>query len=133
MPDKRVFLIVDDDPDDCMFFCEAVHEIDPTADCIIAENGEIALSKLRNELKEMPDFIFMDLNMPRMDGKQCLSELKKDIALKNIPVIIFTTSSYKKDEDDTRRLGASYYISKPPDFKKLHSEIEYVIREFSSN
>ena len=127
MNSKKTFLIVDDDKDDCEFFCEAANEVDSSVQCLIAKNGEDALKQLNNGLKRLPDFIFLDLNMPRMDGKTCLIELKKDEKLKNIPVIILTTSSHQKDIDETRELGAVYFLTKPTDFQKLCNEIVFVI------
>ena len=84
---------------------------------------------MRNGIKRLPDFIFLDLNMPKMDGRTCLAELKKDVKLKNIPVIIFTTTSHSKEIDETYELGAAYFLSKPSDFKKLQKEIDFVISE----
>ncbi|MDB5228933.1 MAG: response regulator [Bacteroidota bacterium] len=122
-----IFLVVDDDPDDRDFFLEAISEIYPSSQCLSAFNGEDALDKIRLKLKRLPDFIFLDLNMPRMDGWQCLSELKNDHKLKDIPVIIFTTSSSEKDKKETRDLGAVYFLTKPTDFKLLCSEIRHVV------
>ncbi|MEP6514446.1 MAG: response regulator [Parafilimonas sp.] len=126
---KKTFLIVDDDADDCEFFCEAVSEIDASVKCITIHSGEDALQKLRTGIKQLPDFIFLDLNMPRMNGRQCLIELKKDTRLKNIPVIIYSTSSAQKDIDETRQLGAAYFLTKPSDFQKLRKEIIFVLKK----
>ncbi len=126
MEDKKTFMIVDDDSDDCSFFCEAVTEIDAGVQCVVAVNGEDALLKLR-EMNTLPDFLFLDLNMPRMSGRQCLTELKKDLRLKDIPVIIFTTSSSQRDIDDTKKLGASYFLTKPSDFHSLHLKIQFAV------
>ncbi|KAA9349126.1 response regulator [Larkinella humicola] len=128
------FLLVDDDPDDCDFFREAVREVDATSVCFTAENGEDALMKLRKGLKKLPDFIFLDLNMPRMDGKRCLAELKKDPKLKAIPVIIYTTSSAPEDMEETRLLGASYFLTKPSDYQKLLKDLVFVMgRDWSQH
>lgn len=125
----KTLMIVDDDSDDRDFFCTALNKIDSSAECLFAVNGEDALKKLRNGIKQLPNFIFLDLNMPRMDGRICLSELKKDEKLKNIPVIIFSTSSRQKDIDETHDLGAAYFLTKPSDFKKLQNEIFFVLNE----
>lgn len=122
-------MIVDDDSDDREFFCDAVTELDSPAECLTAINGEDALKILRNEKEHLPDYIFLDLNMPKMDGRTCLAELKKDVKLKNIPVIIFSTSSQPKDIEETRELGAAYFLTKPSDFKKLQKEIVFVMSE----
>lgn len=122
-------MIVDDDVDDCEFFCEAVTEINPFSKCLTASNGEDALIKLRGRTEPLPDFIFLDLNMQRMDGRKCLVELKKDVNLKNIPVIILSTSNSQKDIDETKFLGASYYLTKPSEYQKLRKEIAFVITQ----
>ncbi len=131
MEEMKTFMIVDDDSEDCSFFCEAVTEIDADVQVVIAINGEDALMKLR-EMNTLPDFLFLDLNMPRMDGRQCLAELKKDFKLKHIPVIIFTTSSSQRDIDDTKKLGAAYFLTKPSDFHSLHSKIQFVVEKIGS-
>ena len=133
MEGKKTFLIVDDDSDDYDFFCEAVSEIDSEARCFTAINGEDALKKLRIMAPQLPDFIFLDLNMPRMDGRECLLELKKDIKLRNIPVIIFTTSSAQKDIDDTMATGATYFLTKPSDFQSLRNTIQFVMNKVSAS
>jgi CheY-like chemotaxis protein len=132
MEDKKIFMIVDDDSDDSDFFCEAISEIDIAITCITANNGEDALTKLRKAII-LPDLLFLDLNMPRMDGRQCLTELKKDSKLKDIPVIIFTTSSSQKDIDDTLKLGASYFLTKPSDFHSLHSKIQFAVERIGQD
>jgi len=129
MNNVLTLLIVDDDVDDCEFFCEAVSEINPHSRCLMANNGEDALMKLRTGMTNLPDLIFLDLNMHRMDGRKCLIELKKDIKLKNIPVIILTTSSSKKDMEETRILGASYFLTKPSEYQELRKEIAYVMEQ----
>ncbi len=123
-------MIVDDDSDDREFFCEAVNELHLSAECLSAASGREALKTLRNGIQSLPDFIFLDLNMPKMDGRTCLAELKKDEKLKNIPVIIFSTSSYQKDIDETCKLGAAYFFPKPADFEKLKNEILFVTKNF---
>jgi len=124
---NQIFLLVDDDEDDCAFFCEAVSKIDSSVKCLTAFNGEDALYKLRININSLPHFIFMDLNMPCMDGKQCLRELKKDVQLKHIPVIIFSTSSSPRDVKETLKLGAAYFITKPVTLTKLQEEITHVM------
>jgi len=131
MADKKIVMIVDDDSDDRMFFHEAVSQMNSSFEFREAINGEEALRILRSSLK-LPDFIFLDLNMPGMDGHQCLKELKKDERLKNLPVIIYSTSSYQVDKDTTRAGGAAYFLTKVSDIKNLpailKSAMEFVSR-----
>lgn len=122
-----LILIVDDDIDDIELFQEAVHELDDTIACISAENGEDALKLLKSKNAAKPDFIFLDLNMPRLNGKQLLIELKKRQALNDIPIIILSTSKLKEDMEETKKLGAVQFITKPPKFSDLIKAITKVI------
>jgi|SRR5688572_5744917 len=112
-------LIVDDDEDDRDLFCIAVHELEPKVNCILARNGEEALQGLRLEKFPKPDLIFLDLNMPRLNGIQLLRELKKDNQLKVIPIVIYTASQQQQDLDETKELGAAHLFAKPNSFKEL--------------
>jgi CheY-like chemotaxis protein len=112
-------LIVDDDDDDRVLLAEALNEIRPNVDCINAGNGEEALKFLRLKACSRPDIIFVDLNMPRFNGLQCLRELKKDEQLQNIPVIIYTTSKLHTDKEQALKTGACYFLTKPSSFKEL--------------
>lgn len=104
--------LIDDDLDDQEIFMLALKDLDKPIDCVTAEDGAMALQILRDDPAFIPDYIFLDLNMPRMDGKQCLSEIKKDTRLRGIPVIIYSTSSDPRDIQETKQLGASDYIIK---------------------
>ena len=129
MKKNMSFLIVDDDTDDRMLFIEAVTEIDETIECKIARNGEQALKLLRNAEYPLPDFIFLDIKMPRIDGKKCLFEIKKDERLKHIPVIIFTTSKSVEESKELREMGAFHFISKPRNADEIFYLISFVMDE----
>ncbi|MBS1566651.1 MAG: response regulator [Bacteroidetes bacterium] len=104
--------LIDDDVDDQDIFILALGEVDKSIHCHVASDAADALKRLGSgELQ--PDFIFLDLNMPRMNGKQCLSHLKKIDFLTDIPVIIYSTSSDLRDKNETEQLGAADYIVKP--------------------
>ena len=120
-------MIVDDDADDVEFFCEAVAEFDSAIRCISAENGLEALKMLKNPFYPRPDFIFLDLNMPRMGGKQCLTEIKNDQDLNQIPVVIYSTSKLEEDFLETQMMGAILFITKPTRLKKLAEVIGLVL------
>jgi CheY-like chemotaxis protein len=127
MSKKRMFFIVDDDTDDQELFIEAINEIDNTIQCLSASDCEEALDKLKNGKMALPDMIFLDLNMPRLNGKQCLAELKKLAHLRHIPVIIYSTSSEKKDIEETARLGAAHFLTKPNKFDDLCKALKFVM------
>jgi CheY-like chemotaxis protein len=117
-----ILMIVDEDRDDRFFFKNALREIDEEYKCVEAFNGLDALEKLRSA-EILPDYIFLDLNMPLMSGKECLIALKSDPVLSHIPVIIYSTSSYWQDIEITTTLGAAYYLTKVWDINKLPTEI----------
>jgi CheY-like chemotaxis protein len=122
----NTYFIVDDDPDDQELFVEALQGLDEACNCVTAFNGQEALQKL-NEIPSSPDFIFLDLNMPRMNGKQFLAEIKKIKTLRDIPVIIYSTSTDKKDILDTIELGAVYFLEKPNRFNDLTKALSNII------
>lgn len=127
MMTKRTLFIVDDDTDDQDLFIEAVNEVDTSIQCMSASSCEEALDLLKNKKIRLPDIIFLDLNMPRLNGKQCLAELKKQAHLRHIPVIIYSTSSERRDIEETTRLGAAHFLTKPNKFEELCKALSFVV------
>jgi CheY-like chemotaxis protein len=119
---RMVILNVDDDPEDREFFCDALKTIDRTVLCLTAGSGIEALSMLQSHLP-LPDYIFLDINMPMMDGKTCLRELKTIPELKEIPVIMYSTSTDTKEIRECYRLGADDFLIKPNSFEKLVNDL----------
>ncbi|MEO8712636.1 MAG: response regulator [Parafilimonas sp.] len=119
MTKYNCFLLVDDDGDDVSIFKHVLRQVNPSIDLISAADGEEALNFLKHQQSNLPDVIFLDLNMPRMSGKECLIELKKDPDLQHIPVIMYTTSSQSKDIEETMQKGAICFITKPSDINEL--------------
>lgn len=115
----KTVLLVDDDSDDLDFFCEAVATIDDRIVCIPTNDSESTLLSLKKGEMILPDLIFLDLNMPRVNGMQFLKEIKSIEAYSNVPVIIYTTSSQEKDIKDAKQLGATYYLTKPNSLREL--------------
>lgn len=120
-------LMIDDDPDDRTFFLETLEELDPTIKCSTANNGIYALDLLKDEQRELPDMIFLDLNMPIMNGKQCLQKLKSNERLSSIPVVIYSTSKEPDEIEETERLGASHFLKKPNSVADLKKELEDIL------
>jgi CheY-like chemotaxis protein len=106
-------LLVDDDADDRMLFIESAREVDTNINCVATASGEEALSYLKNTEHSIPDFIFLDIRMPGLSGRQCLEEIKRDHRLKSAPVIVYTTSRNVRDSVELKMLGAAHFISKP--------------------
>jgi CheY-like chemotaxis protein len=126
---KRI-LLIDDDPDDQLFFRDAIQTIDPGLQCDLTSGFQEAVKELENP--PLPDYIFMDLNMPVMNGFDCLAYLKNQSNFKDIPVIIFTTSKNLKDINRTRQLGAQWYMTKPDDFHVLCNKLTQIIQNISN-
>lgn len=124
---RKTCLLVDDDEDDSEIFALAVSEADPSVDCIFASDAVSALAMLEDKLF-VPDFIFLDLNMPLMSGRECLVEIRKRQHLSDTPVIIYTTSASQRDMEDTHQLGASFFITKPPLISALTGKLLAVFK-----
>lgn len=125
---KKTILLADDDLDDTEMFCEALIDVNEKVICHCAANGNEVLDIL-NKLDENPDLIFMDVNMPIMNGWECLKVLKKDKKYQNIPVIMISTSSHKKDVDTASDLGCIGYFVKPNNF----NDLKYILNSITSN
>ncbi len=117
-------VLIEDDADDQFFFTEAIREIRHTHLLAIAGNGCEAIEKI-NSGTILPDIIFMDNNMPRMDGIECLKRLKESDRTKNIPVIMLTSDL--SCAENARKLRVEAFIQKVASFKMLRSKIEQAI------
>ena len=122
MKPKSIFL-VEDDIDDQEFFIEALLAIENTNLYGIANNGKEALSMLKNSISQ-PDHIFMDFNMPLMNGIECLTEIGKNPRTKDIPVVILSGSI--EQADHAGKLGAGF-IKKSADLQQLRTELHRII------
>jgi len=122
---KLNLLLADDDMDDCTFFKEALEDLSVTASLTTVSNGVELMHLLNSKPGDLPDLLFLDLNMPRKNGFECLSEIKLSHKLKHLPVIIFSTSLDLEVVNLLYEKGARYYIRKPAEFSKLKE----VIRE----
>ena len=112
-------LFIDDDEDDKLVFGHALKAIDTSIQYLTASDGLEALKILNEDLVILPDLIFMDLNMPKMDGFTCLDKIKKSKELKEIPVLILSTSTNPRDMEKARSLGATNFITKPSTYTGL--------------
>jgi CheY-like chemotaxis protein len=120
-------ILTDDDKASQRIFEDALSRIKILADLTTADNGQQLMDKLRDPDEPIPDVIFLDINMPVKDGKECLLEIKSDKNLKHIPTVIYTASDSEKDIEDTYRAGANLYITKPVSFSVLVNIIEKVL------
>lgn len=119
-------LLADDDSDDRYFFEKAIKKIAIPVQLTTVEDGEQLMDFLDKNLHKLPDLIFLDLNMPRMNGAECLNEMRQNEKLKNIPVVIYSTSLHEEIADMLYESGAYYYLQKS-DFSELHHSIQRVL------
>lgn len=126
-------LLVEDDPADALLTRQALSSQKLCVDIDLAEDGVEALKYLRREDpytdSALPDVILLDLNMPRMDGREFLAEVKADEQLKRIPVVVLTTSEADEDILRSYELQAACYLTKPVDFAQF-SKLVKTISEF---
>ena len=115
---QTVVLLADDDEDDCFLFKEALDELPLNTSLLIVNNG-LQLMSFLEKANELPDVLFLDMNMPCMNGLECLKQIRIQDLYKELIVIIYTTS-YDKDLAKTlKNLGADFYIRKPSEFSTL--------------
>jgi CheY-like chemotaxis protein len=126
MIQNQLLFLVDDDIDDHEIFKSALAKVNEELALITATNGYEALEAL-SMANTLPDYIFVDLNMPRMDGLQFLKEIKQTETLRHIPVIIYTTSSNPSDIAKTKELGAVSFVTKPSRFSELCSLLQSLV------
>ncbi len=112
VPEQIKLLLIDDDEDDRDFFKMAVEEVAYPVHCELAPSAQHGLDLLAQK-QFSPDFIFLDLNMPGIDGRACLKELKSNAHTQTIPVVVFSTSSEHRDVEETKKMGAMYFMTKP--------------------
>ena len=122
----RNIILADDDSDDRDLFVEAVNFFDPTINVITRRDGEQLMEFLGNDRASF-DLIFLDLNMPRKNGKECLTEIRANRKLSNTPVIIYTTSLNPVDIEETYGLGANFFLRKPNSFEELKETLAIVL------
>lgn len=120
---KRRLLLADDDLDDCLFFKEAIEELPIEATLDTVHDGVQLMNLLSAKPNNFPDALFLDLNMPRKSGIECLTEIKQIGELKSLPVIIFSTSLNIDVVNLLYEKGAHYYICKPGEFSALKKVI----------
>lgn len=114
----RKILLIDDDEEDGEIFVTALKEVSETVTCTVLYDAQQALDKLSSKVIS-PDVIFLDLNMPGMNGQQFLLAVKKEAALQTIPVIIFSTTTHLPTIQITKEFGAQDFITKPNNFDDL--------------
>lgn len=125
--DYTHIILADDDEDDRLFFTDAFDELKMTTKVNTFNDGVYLMEYLNSDTAIIPHILFLDLNMPRKSGKECLLEIKKDNRFNNMAIAIYSTSASEEDIEDTFVKGANIYIKKPNDFKKLKKVLSNVV------
>ena len=126
-------LLADDDIDDCLIFREALDELALDASLKTVHNGDQLMQHFDTVLPNLPHALFLDLNMPRKDGFECLTEIKQHKKLKTLPVVIFSTSNVHDEISAVFKTGADVYIRKPRSFEQLVKVIQHAMHMATEN
>jgi len=120
-------ILADDDEDDRLFFTDAFDELKIGTKVSTYNDGVYLMDYLNSKEAEVPDVLFLDLNMPRKSGIECLLEIKANDKFKEMAIAIYSTSASEEDIENTFVQGANIYIKKPNDFKKLKKVLSKVV------
>jgi CheY-like chemotaxis protein len=131
-PDLRAIevLLIEDDPGDVLMTREAFEDAKVANNLYVVSDGEDALAFLRREGAHAevprPDLVLLDLNLPRVDGREVLEQIKNDPELRSIPVVVLTTSEAEDDIVHSYSLHANAYVTKPVDFDRFHQVVRQI-------
>ncbi|MFC6096253.1 response regulator [Flavobacterium qiangtangense] len=120
-------MLADDDEDDRNFFNDAINDLKISNKLTIFKNGKDLMDYLEHPDTNLPDILFLDLNMPCKTGNECLKDIRSNPKFKDISIAIYSTSSSEKDIEETFVGGANIYIKKPNDFSKLKKVLQEVV------
>lgn len=122
----RHILVIDDDPEDIEIFSEAVNSFKENITITASTDAFLALENLK-KTEKLPDIIFLDLQMPRLTGKDFLEKIKENSNLQNIPVVVLSGQSDLIIKDTYHKIGASNYICKPNSYKELVDQLHHML------
>lgn len=125
--DPLYILLADDDKSDRLLFTEAFAELKIKTRVSSVKNGIELMEQLNKDNVRIPDLLFIDLNMPRKNGLECLKEIRNSKKFKEVFVVIYSTSDHKRDMEETFLNGANVYITKPNNFDKLKQVLEKAV------
>ncbi len=124
---QRNILLADDDKDDRYFFDKALKEIEVSANLITVNDGEALMAYLSENSEQLPDILFLDINMPGKNGLECLQGIQCNEKLKLLSVVMFSTSNDSQEISMLFKSGAHVYIHKPSDFSELKQVISHAL------
>ena len=129
-------VLADDDEDDRSFFMEAFEELKIQTKVGVFKDGVELMQSLNQPDSILPNILFLDLNMPKKSGLECLKEIKENLRFKDIAIAIYSTSASEEDIEDTFVNGANIYIKKPNNFnilKKILSDVVTMNWQYHTN
>ena len=119
--------LADDDRDDCEMFTDVISQILPFANVTIVSNGEMLMQKLEDTNKP-PDCLFLDINMPLMDGLECLLQIRAKRNFSSLPVIIFSSTTQQAHLNSSYQYGANLFFTKPSSFAELIAGLSTIFK-----
>lgn len=125
---QRNIYLADDDDDDRMMFVDALHEVDSSVVLTQAEDGQQLLEILSDDPDPLPEVIILDINMPKVDGLECLEQIKQNTNFKKLPIVMLSTSGDSETIEKALELGATAYAVKPSSFDGLKTLIKNVLQ-----
>ena len=124
-------LLIDDDVDDHEIFKLALETINESIFCVCIDRSIQAIEKLKTDISFIPSIIFVDINMPVMNGMECFSEIKKIEHLKNVPVVFYSTFADAEKITKMKDLGAAGYFEKPTDIDVLTEKLSALFKDYN--
>lgn len=125
-----VVLCVDNDPEDIDFFCDAVKRIDTAITCLSAMSGQDALNLLSSirDSQQLPTYVFLDVNMPQMNGKDTLKEIRNNGRYDPVQVVMLSTGLSPSDSREYKQLGADHFMPKANSFQELCDKLKLILK-----
>jgi DNA-binding response OmpR family regulator len=132
MAEKIRIVLIEDDQDDSSFMNDAIASLNIPFSLSVFNDGVSALSYFDSAADNHPDIIFLDLNLPFMNGIEVMKNIKRKEILSDIPLIIYSTSDFKQHIITCFEQGADYYIVKPSDFESVKNKMRWILENFSN-
>jgi len=124
----RTILLIDDDEDDAQFFADALKELSFGLTMEHCTGGQEAIDKLSYERIKAPDIIFLDLNMPALNGWDSLRAIKKIAGMQQIPIVMYSTANLEQGGLSPEDVGAAAFYQKSNSFNELKNSLAYLLR-----
>jgi CheY-like chemotaxis protein len=124
---SKTIVLIDDDPDDLDIMKETLTKVDPSTQCISFLYPDEAIRVITSELIVIPDYIIIDMNMPRKTGLECLRELRAQEEFQDIPIVIYSTTISQSNRDALMKAGATHVFQKPAKYEAWTGMLKKVL------